>query len=117
MKKFSNLDATNHNYDLDEQNAQQIKKEEDLVSNFASEVDSIMINHSDHMLEETTTHMMHVHNHKREIRNSYQKEDTPKNNKDTQINQKDETVPQQEAEQVEILAQKRNSICNRKYSL
>ena len=72
MKKFTNLNTTHHHRNEDQEEGSVTITENQ--SNFNSDegVDSIMISHSDHMLEETTAHLLHVHNHKREQQKNHQ---------------------------------------------
>lgn len=70
MKKFTNLDAEHHHYE----NNENVKNADNLESGYGTEdcVDSIMISGSENMLEETTTHLMQVNQHKREMKISHQ---------------------------------------------
>jgi hypothetical protein len=70
MKKFTNLDATHHNC-LDNQQPEGMKNGKDCQSNYDSD-EGVMMSNSDHMLEDTTAHMLHVHNHKRDLKNHHQ---------------------------------------------
>lgn len=89
MKKFTNFDAEHHN-NLD-QNKKDMKDIEECESNFDSD-EGVMMSHSDHMLEETTAHMLHVHNHKKELKNHNQYDYKNRKSDDLSEKEKNERV-------------------------